>query len=237
MYCCKNTSNALAYGIKNNSNAIMNFPLKLCGCCDGCEPVARALELARDAGMSRASEDGAVCPLAGLTESEYRDQSPSRRAPDGRTLPGFAQGYAGHGRANGRVCPELVEMANGRVCSEFVEGTNGFPGSVGFAGSIASWSQDKKYLALVTETSEGCEDICVYAREKETDGLRLVQHVLVDDNARVCSVAWGEEGDYLAVALTHNDHDNQDNAYVYEFDKATEKLRMLPGIDDLLRSL
>jgi len=230
LYCCKNTSNALSYGIKNNSNAIMNFPLKLCGCCDGCEPVARALDYARELGLSRMGDDGCECPLACLA-------SPSRRAPCSRALPGFAQGYAGHGRANGGVYPECVDGTNGscvygkntcmRMCMLDDRASKN-------SGVTSAWSPDKKYLAVVTEVS-GKEQVCVYVQDSTAeDGLRFVTHAHADENVHICSVAWGSGGDYLGIGFVRDEQRDtrgvEQDVFVYLFDKTQEQLQHLPDM-------
>jgi len=173
LYCCKNTSNALVYGIKNNSNAIRALPVRLCGCCDGCEPVARSEE-----------------PLDG------------------------AQGERGR---------------DGHVSSDACSGC--FPSSVNTR--IAAWSLDNKYLAIARERDAG-EGVLVYACDFKTEALTRVAHISVIDGVHVYSVAWGTEDKTLAIGV--DDVDSGKEIYLYAFDKETNKLELLPDVDQLLRS-
>jgi len=244
LYCCKNVSNALSYGIKNNSNVIVDFREGAFtveekeGLLDNVRTTSNAFlycckntSNALIYGLRTTSNAIMAFPLTicgccdGCCEPVARALRSPRYAEDG---------YSG---STGRT----PRYAQGATRCERVENTSRR------SFSEASWSPDKKFLAVITETEEG-QEIHVYRPEMRTvgvcaeyaraDGLRLVTHAKANDGARICSVAWSDNGFYLALEREGAHRDvGDDDVFVYTFDAQSERLSPLPNIDVFLKKI
>ena len=198
LYCCKNSSNALVYGIRNNSNAIMSFPLTICGCCDECEPVARALRSPRYAEDGYSGSTGRTPRYAqGATRGE-RVENTSRRSfseagwsPDKKFLAVITeieegqeiQVYALDGndslRLVAHVCaPYYAQPTSSRWLRCSGVASKGRDDGVHIC-SVA-WSADGYYLGVEIERlgRDGLEtEFFVYTFDKETQTLQELPEI------------------------------------------------------------
>ncbi len=190
LYCCKNTSNALVYGIKNNSNAIMCFPLRICGCCDGCEPVTRNQEpfetpaYAKGFGEAPQGErmrGGWACSLSGTGAGagEHLRMREASWSPDNKFLavitetedgqeirvyaPDFAQlrGPGGvSGEADNKESDYGLRLVTHASAQEWAH-----------ISSVA-WSDSGFYLAVAADDVRGAgDDMFVYTFDAATESL------------------------------------------------------------------
>jgi len=239
LYCCKNTSNALVYGLKNNSNAIVDV---LAGEFTP-EEKAELLEVTRTTSNAflyccKNTSNALVYGLRNnsnaimafpLTICGCSDEccEPVTRSQD---------------IYNDTLRDAPLRKAQARPQGERGRRAGACPSEPLGRMSEASWSPDKKFLAVITGTEEG-QEIRVYASEfetlydgtlKDTGGLRLVTHAKANDGACMYSVAWSDNGFYLAV---EKDVARGDDMFVYSFDAQAECLSPLPNIDMFLKSI
>jgi len=232
LYCCKNVSNALVYGIRTNSNAITDL-------LEGEFTLEERVELLEDIrttsnaflyccrNTSNALVYGIRANSNAITSLPLKvcgcssECEPVARAQDIQALRDARYARPQGERGRGRALP--VGSHPGEVGSHL--------GEVGSHPGVGEWSSDNKYLAMIKDHGS-CDGVLVYAYDHETDELTRIAHVRVADGVYVYSVAWGDDGQYLAIGIEEN---KEEEVYVYEFDKTAQTLRLLPGMDKLLK--
>ncbi len=210
LYCCKNTSNALVYGIENNRNAIACFPLTICGCCDGCEPVARGEgyceDTLRDAPLHKASgrPQGERGRGSGL---DIERAQTSMLSPDNNYL----------AMVTHRSCKRSCEKACEQVCDQACE-----------LSCDQACRQECEQACL-----GNCEELCLYTLDDQTGALELVSRKEICDG-HVYYVLWSADGLYLGVGLERENSGKE--VLVYAFDHEKQTLQVLPEIDSFLNA-
>jgi len=208
-------SNAINYGIKNNSNAILNLTYLA----DFTEE--EKAELLED--VRTTSNAFLYCCKNTSNALVYGIKNNSN------AIMNFPLTVCG--------CPSVC-CSTPPARTQLLGTDGGIPRYTedGYSGSascpvrthIASWCHENKYLAIVRDV-DSREEVCLYAHDNTSeDGLRFVTHVRADQDAHVYSVAWDTHGYYLGIGVERAGVGKE--VFAYTFDKETETLKELPGI-------